>query len=55
MLETEAIVVREVKGPWRVETIRLLDETLQPLEVIVEVKASGICAPYSCWTAPADY
>lgn len=52
MLQTEAIVVREVNGPFTVEPVQLRDDSLLPSEVIVELKATGICA---CDVAIADF
>jgi Zn-dependent alcohol dehydrogenase len=39
--ETTALVVREAKEPFKLETIKL--DALRPDEALVEIHASGIC------------
>ena len=47
--ETEALVVREVNGPFKLETIKL--DKLQPHEALVEIHATGVChTDLSCAT-----
>lgn len=47
--ETTAIVVKEINGPFTLETIRL--DTLGPNEALVEIHAVGIChTDISCAT-----
>ncbi|KAG6000108.1 hypothetical protein E4U54_001559 [Claviceps lovelessii] len=38
---TTALVINEVNGPFRLETIRL--DTIRPTEALVQIHASGIC------------
>ena len=39
--ETTALVVKETKGPFTLETIKL--DALRPDEALVEIHATGVC------------